>query len=86
MKNKQQKRQEAEIRSKEYKTLDTKQKLVKLNLQIGDKGATKQRAKLADKLVEESKGRVPKVQTGGIPGNVGMTPVHKKKYQKPKRS
>lgn len=84
MKNKQTRKQEASIRTEEYKTLSTSQKLMKLDLKLGGgKGAAKQRKRLTMKLEEERS----HAQTGTIPSGVGDS-INKKKapYQKPKRS
>ena len=78
MKSKQEKRQEAIKRQEEYKKLTPKQRLLQLDLQVGDKGAAKQRAKLKDL----------EISTSQLPVGVGdsVNKEKKKPYQKPKKS
>jgi len=80
MKTRQQRQEEAKVRMEEYKKLNPKQKLLKLDLQLGDGiGAKKQRKALKYEIEH----------TGGIPDSTGSgsTPLQvKKKYQKPKKS
>jgi len=78
MKSKQEKRQEAIKRQEEYEKLTPKQKLLRLDLQVGDKGADKQRAKLKDL----------EISTSQLPVGVGdsVNKEKKKPYQKPKKS
>ena len=74
-------KKEAEERTISYNKLTTKEKLLKLDLQVGDKGSPKQRTRLTTLLAQE-------LATGTIPAGVGdsiQKPV-KKPYQKPKRS
>lgn len=78
MKSKQEKRQEAIKRQEDYEKLTPKQKLLQLDLQVGDKGAAKQRAKLKDL----------EISTSQLPVGVGdsVNKEKKKPYQKPKKS
>lgn len=78
MKSKQEKKQEAIKRQEEYEKLTPKQKVLRLDLQVGDKGAKKQRAKLKDL----------EINTAQIPVGVGdsVQKEKKKSYQKPKKS
>lgn len=78
MKSKAEKQVEAKERQDQYNKLTAKQKLMKLDLQVGDNGGKHQRAKLL--LEIES--------TGSIPTGVGdsVNKEKKKPYQKPKRS
>ncbi len=86
MKNLNTRRIEAQKRQEEYDKLTTSQKILKLNLLYGEgKGATKERKRLAELLIEESKGIVTKTNTGEIPSGVGNS-IKKKPYQKPKKS
>jgi hypothetical protein len=82
MKSKQERQEEAKKRQEEYNKLTTKQKLLKIDLKIGDKGAKKQRAKLINIFMLE-----PLTETGSIPSGTGDSINKKKKpYQKPKKS
>ena len=78
MKSKEQRQVEAKVRQAEYNKLSPKQKLMKLDLQVGDKSAPQQRSKIL--LEIES--------TGAIAEGVGdsVNKKEKKTYQKPKRS
>jgi hypothetical protein len=78
MKSKEQRQQEAKVRQAEYNKLSAKQKLMKLDLQVGDNSATQQRTKIL--LEIES--------TGAIAEGVGdsINKKEKKAYHKPKRS
>lgn len=82
MKNKDVRRSEATERNKDYKTLTISQKILKLNLRYGiDKGAIRQRARLAQELIKES----VFFNIAPIPGE-GRQREPKKPYQKPKKS
>lgn len=78
MKNKADKVKSAQERVKDYATLTTAQKLVKLDMKFGiGLGAAKERLKLAAKLIAEK--TVVKVQEKSEAKS-------NKPYQKPKRS
>lgn len=76
MKNKETRKAEALERQQEYNSLTVEQKVLKLDLKLGgDKGAVKQRAKLAQEAV------IAKTKPAE------NKPEKKKKpYQKPKKS
>lgn len=78
MKSKDQKKTEAKVRQAEYDKLNPKQKLMKLELQVGDKAASTQRSKLL--LEIESTGAI----TEGVGDSINKK--EKKLYQKPKKS
>jgi hypothetical protein len=86
MKTKQEKQEQAKVRQAEYDKLTPKQKLMKLDLQIGDKGAIKQRKKLKDESTTE-RSNSSSTHCDSIPAGVGDSVNKiKKPYQKPKRS
>jgi hypothetical protein len=78
MKTKEQKQVEAKIRQAEHNKLTPKQKLIKLNLQVGDSGASIQRSKLLHEVEHFA----------AIPEGVGdsTNKKEKKPYQKLKKS
>lgn len=81
MKNKTQRKEEALERQKDYNTLTTKQKIMKMDLKFGEKGGgKKQRNKLNQKLLKE------KAEEGIITPGAGPQRIPKKNYQKPKKS
>jgi hypothetical protein len=85
MKNKQQRKEEAQVRQEEYNKLTTEQKILKLDLKLGGNlGAIKQRARLMIRNeLEKVQASKPKP---AVQENVKVTNKGKKFYQKPKKS